>query len=83
MGVLVTLLFIPEVACLDLSEGDKRWEALKAGKPCCMGDRNHHPHCFLARITLGPTFSHQQPSTRPAAIRNLTCHVIPVCKIHQ
>jgi hypothetical protein len=38
MGVIVTVLFIPEITQLDLREGDKRWELLKAGKntgdPC-------------------------------------------------
>lgn len=51
MGVLVTLLFIPEVACLDLSEGDKRWEALKAGKPCCMVTRNHRSQCLTHHVS--------------------------------
>jgi len=32
MGVIVTVLFIPEITQLDLREGDKRWEILKAGK---------------------------------------------------
>jgi hypothetical protein len=32
MGVIVTVLFIPEITQLDLGEGDKRWELLKAGK---------------------------------------------------
>ena len=52
MGVLVTLLFIPEVACLDLSEGDKRWEALKAGKPGCMLKRNHHSQLSTASCIM-------------------------------
>ena len=34
MGVIVTILFIPEISELDLREGDKRWELLKAGEPC-------------------------------------------------
>lgn len=33
MGVLVTLLFIPEVTDLDLREGDRRWEHIKTGSP--------------------------------------------------
>lgn len=32
VGALVTMLFIPEVTGLDLSEGDKRWEHLRSGK---------------------------------------------------
>ena len=34
LGVGVTLLFIPEISTLDLKEGDLRWDAIKAGKPC-------------------------------------------------
>ncbi len=33
MGVLVTLLFIPEITDLDLREGDRRWELIKTGTP--------------------------------------------------
>lgn len=32
LGVLVTLLFIPDISTLDLAEGDRRWDALKAGE---------------------------------------------------
>ena len=32
IGALVTMLFIPEVTGLDLSEGDKRWEHLRSGR---------------------------------------------------
>lgn len=32
VGALVTMLFIPEVTGLDLSEGDKRWEHLRSGR---------------------------------------------------
>ena len=35
MGVVVTLLFIPEVTDLDLHEGDKRWDYIKTGMACC------------------------------------------------
>ena len=31
LGVVVTLLFIPEISTLDLREGDLRWDAIKAG----------------------------------------------------
>lgn len=31
MGILVTLLFIPEITDLDLREGDRRWECIKLG----------------------------------------------------
>lgn len=31
MGVLVTIIFIPELTGLDLKEGDRRWDCLKAG----------------------------------------------------
>ena len=36
LGVCVTLLFIPEISTLDLKEGDLRWDAIKAGKPCAL-----------------------------------------------
>ncbi|KAK9807684.1 hypothetical protein WJX72_006095 [[Myrmecia] bisecta] len=32
LGVVVTLLFIPEIFSLDLQEGDRRWERINAGK---------------------------------------------------
>lgn len=31
MGVIVTLVFIPEITDLDLREGDKRWDRIKTG----------------------------------------------------
>ena len=31
MGVLVTLLWVPELSTLDLAEGDLRWAALRRG----------------------------------------------------
>lgn len=31
LGVLVTLIFIPEITSLDLKEGDARWELIKQG----------------------------------------------------
>ena len=31
MGIIVTFIFIPEITDLDLREGDKRWELVKAG----------------------------------------------------
>ena len=33
MGVLVTLLWVPELSTLDLAEGDLRWAALRRGAP--------------------------------------------------
>ena len=33
MGVLVTLLWVPELCMLDLAEGDLRWAALCRGAP--------------------------------------------------
>ena len=33
MGVLVTLLWVPELSTLDLAEGDLRWAALCRGAP--------------------------------------------------
>ena len=32
-GAALTVAFVPDVLGLDLSEGDARWEALKAGQP--------------------------------------------------
>ena len=31
VGVLVTLVFIPEITSLDLKEGDTRWDLMKQG----------------------------------------------------
>ena len=31
LGVVVTLLFIPEISTLNLAEGDLRWDAIKRG----------------------------------------------------
>ena len=31
VGVLVTLVFIPEITSLDLKEGDTRWDLMKKG----------------------------------------------------
>ena len=33
LGVLVTLVFIPEITSLDLKEGDTRWDLMKKGMP--------------------------------------------------
>lgn len=31
LGILVTLVFVPDVTTLDLAEADVRWDALSAG----------------------------------------------------
>ena len=53
VGVLVTLIFIPEITSLDLKEGDTRWDMMKKG----IGNRSpgynaNCQHTFLALILV-------------------------------
>ena len=50
VGVLVTLVFIPEITSLDLKEGDARWDLMKKG---IIQDRH-----------LSMPVSHTHPSVR-------------------
>ncbi len=59
VGVLVTLLWVPELSSLDLAEGDARWAALRKGARLKSSDQNPM-HVGEARLFFGRIFKEQK-----------------------